>query len=237
VVEGERQRGTVHLVLRVLLKALEIWKFPWWVWLLIVLFGAGGGAFYKFYDFYKQRQAAEEHRKEQKEQYPLPLGVNTLFLPPFSSKLPSGLYVEIRNPRTEATRSLRLVLDAKSGRIESCEPNIGARGAEPQERISYSVVAFNVAELLPNERIEIYCLTTDLPELTVVVNERDETGKILTSTRSTARKSSSPSPTPSGPTFGDFLWFLFAVILLAGAGCVVAILIAVTRRLVKNVGR
>ena len=215
-------------------------KVPTWAVLLIVLFGSGG-VFYRFSDYYQKHQAEERARRQGYEGGPTLgyVGVTASFLPPVAVTSPTSMFVRVSNDsQSWAVPNLAVVLDTGSSKIDSCELRAATGPQTTPEKNGEGLFSVSLKQLSPREVFGLYCLGTDIHDVTVTLNSRDSLGNVIGSNtfRFTRSEQTMPGAEPGGGAFAEFVSFLAGALLLVLAVCLAALIFGLTGKLFKRLG-
>jgi hypothetical protein len=217
------RHGTWKFLRRV--AALFHGRFPTWAVWLLVLFGSGG-VFYTAYDYIKKQHPASNPVYDGPPS--LPVSIDASFFPNYQTGIPAGVSVEITNYGRSTIPNLKLALDSGSASLQSCETRTSDNLLSAPEKTSDSIFVANLRRLLPNERVQIYCLAESPHQIGLTLNSVDSEGRSLGSfSESLAR---SAGTMDSG--FETFLWILAGTILSAAGLSVIYIIFGIAGRLV-----
>ncbi len=204
-------------------------RFPTWAVMLLVLFG-GGGIFYAAHDFLKKQQSRPPSVYDGAPA--LPVSIEASFFPNYATTMLAGVSVEVTDSGNVTLPNLKLVFDAGNARLESCEVRAADKILSSPVRIAESIYVVKLQELLPNERIQLYCLANNPQKVLVTMNVTDLNGKSLGFAEQTFERSSEKQ----GSGFYAFIDVIGGIILVALAGCIIYLLFGVAGRLAAWLG-
>jgi hypothetical protein len=226
-ITDDHRRITWKMLRRV--AALFHGKLPPWAILVLVLFG-GGGVFYAGYDFLRRQPA--KTRSVYDGAPALPVEMEASFFPNYATTMPAGVIVEVVDTGTATLPNLKLTLDSGNARLESCEVRtVDKLVAEPVKTETGNFIV-TMAQLLPNERIQIYCLADNPQKISITLNATDSEGKTLGSATDTFARSTEVQ----GSSLRSFLTIVVDVILAAAGLSLIYLLFGFVGRLAAWLG-
>jgi hypothetical protein len=200
-------------------------RLPVWAILILVVFGVGG-VFYAAHDFLEKQQSKPSHVPQSVTA--LPVLVEASFLPSFATSMPVAVVVQITDTGPATLLNVKMVFDFENARLQSCEVRASGVSSPESANPERAIYVLNVPRLLPNEKVQLYCLAENPQKVSVLMNTADAEGR---SSGFESRVFTRASSDAGESGFHDFIEILVGIILVFLAGCIIFILVGLSGRL------